>query len=109
MIWLILIALIDVSYYILKANHTSWRERIFSFLSMYLAALTLAVQWNESLLLFIGRISLYLPFIFGIAGVILGWLGLKGDVRISLSLINVLALGYYLVLFFVATVGFQEP
>ena len=61
------------------------------------------------LLGFILDINFYLPLIFGAAGIILGLLGVKGNVRLYLVLFNACGLGIYVFITFVAFFGFKEP
>jgi len=52
---------------------------------------------------------LFLPFVLGMLGIIFGWAGIKGEVRISLLFINSLALIFYLFAFLIGTFGFKQP
>lgn len=53
--------------------------------------------------------TLYLPFGLGIIGIIFGIFGVKGYVRLTLVCLNIFGLIGYLVIFIMATIGFQEP
>lgn len=53
--------------------------------------------------------SLYLPFGLGILGILFAMVGVKGYVRLTLLGLNIIGLVGYLVIFIMATVGFQEP
>lgn len=61
------------------------------------------------LLVFILDLNFYLPLIFGVVGIVLGLLGIKGNVRLYLVLFNVCGLGIYIFITFVALFGFKEP
>jgi len=61
------------------------------------------------LLVFIMDINFYLPLIFGIAGIVLGLLGVKGNVRLYLVSFNACGLGIYIFITFTAIFGFREP
>ena len=61
------------------------------------------------LLVFILEINFYLSLIFGVVGIILGLLGVKGNTRLYLVSFNVCGLGIYIFLTFVAFFGFKEP
>jgi len=65
--------------------------------------------WNKRLFDYIIDISLFLPFVFGVLGIIFGWFGIKEGTRASFILINILALLFYFIVFLVGTIGFQEP
>ncbi|GGA90106.1 hypothetical protein [Ornithinibacillus halotolerans] len=73
-----------------------------------MAALIIILIISDSFSFVLNK-SLYLPFIFGAIGIIFGWFGIKGDVRKCLIGVNTLALGFYLIVFLMAMVGFQEP
>lgn len=53
--------------------------------------------------------TLYLPFGLGIIGIIFAMFGVKGYVRLTLVGLNIFGLIGYLVIFIMATVGFQDP
>ncbi|KKE80744.1 MULTISPECIES: hypothetical protein [Bacillaceae] len=108
MVWIILLAILIVSYYFIIKSNSKITEKYFSLLSLVFAALTILPILSESFS-FILKLSFFLPFVFGVLGIVLGWLGIKGDLRISLIGLNVLALGFYFIVFLMATVGFQEP
>lgn len=61
------------------------------------------------LLTFILDINFYLPLIIGIAGIVLGILGVKGNVRMYLVLFNICGLSIYVFITFAAIFGFKEP
>ncbi len=108
MVWIILLAVVIVSYYFIVKSNSKIKDKIFSFLSLVFAVLTIIPILSE-VFSFVLNMSLYLPFMFGVLGILFGWFGIKGDLRISLIGINVLVLGFYLFVFLMATVGFQEP
>lgn len=106
MYWFILLAVfLIVGYYFVLKRKSKAIEKCFSLLSLVFFLLITSLFWSDKVI----DISLFLPFVLGALGVILGWFGIKGDLRISLILLNLLALIMYSVLFFVATVGFQDP
>jgi|SRR5690625_22654 len=109
MMWLILLVILIVGYYFIIKSKSKNVEKCFSLFSLVLFMLTTASFWNNKLFDFIIDISLFLPFVLGVLGVIFGWFGIKGNVRISLIGINILALFFYLIVFLMGTVGFQEP
>ena len=53
--------------------------------------------------------NLYLPFGVGILGFLFAMFGVKGYIRLTLLGLNIVGLVGYLVIFIMATVGFQEP
>jgi hypothetical protein len=108
MAWIILVVVLIVSYYFIVKNNSKITEKIFSLLSLVFAVLTIIPILSE-VFSFVLNLSFFLPFVFGVLGIIFGWFGIKRDLRISLIGINVLALGFYLIVFLMATVGFQEP
>lgn len=74
--------------------------------------LPLALPYSSSgfnLLEAIWNISFYLPIIFGLAGFILGIIGVKGHVRLYLVLFNALGLVFYIGITFAGIFGFKEP
>lgn len=108
MVWIILLAVLIVSYYFIVKSNSKFIEKIFSLLSLVFTALTIIPFLSESFS-FILELNFLLPFVFGMLGIILGWFGIKGDLRISLIGINVLILVFFLIVFLMVTVGFQEP
>jgi len=90
-------------------------KKIYSILSAICFALMIlpfalpSSPGSFDLLVFIMEINFYLPLIFGVAGIILGLLGLKGNVRLYLVSFNACGLAIYLFLTFVAIYGFKEP
>ena len=63
------------------------------------------VDWFDLLL----SVNFYFPIVLGVAGIVLGWLGVKGNVRLYLVLLNSLLLAFYIVVTLVAVYGFKEP
>lgn len=53
--------------------------------------------------------NLYLPFGIGVLGLLFALFGVKGYIRLTLFGLNIIGLIGYLVIFLMATVGFQEP
>lgn len=108
MTWIILIAVLIVSYYFIAKSKSKIIEKVYSQLSLVFAALTILPVLSESFSTIL-NFSLFLPFVFGVFGIVFGWLGIKGDLRISLIGLNILFLISYFIVFLMATVGFQEP
>ncbi|MCP2034739.1 hypothetical protein L1279_001726 [Planomicrobium sp. HSC-17F08] len=63
------------------------------------------VDWLDLLL----SVNFYYPMMLGAAGIALGWLGVKGNVRFYLVLLNSLIFAFYVLVALVAVFGFQEP
>ncbi len=84
-------------------------EKCFSLLSQVFFIVTITLLWSDELFVFVINISLFFPFVFGVLGIIAGWFGIKGSVRISLLVINSLALAFYLIVFLIGTGGFRQP
>lgn len=61
------------------------------------------------LLVWLMDIHFYLPIVLGVAGIILGALGIKGNVRLYLVSFNSFGLAIYIVIVFTAIFGFKEP
>ena len=108
MVWVILLAILIIGYYFIIKRNAKITEKYFSLFSLIFAALAIIPILSESFS-FVLRSSLFLPFVFGLLGIILGWFGMKGDLRISLIGLNSMVLVFYLIVFLMATVGFQEP
>jgi hypothetical protein len=106
MYWFVsLIALFIVGYYFVLKSKSAVIKKCFSLISLILFILIISVFWSDKVI----SISMVLPFVLGIFGIILGWFGIRGDLRISLIGLNLFALVIYSFLFLAATVGFQEP
>jgi hypothetical protein len=74
--------------------------------------LPLALPYSLSgfnLLEAIFTIGIYLPIIFGFAGIILGIIGMKGQVRLYLVLFNAFGLIFYIVVTLAGIFGFKQP
>lgn len=108
MIWIVLLAVLIVSYYFIAKNKSKMIEKVFSQLSLVFGALTILPILSESFSSIL-NFSLFLPIVFGMLGIVFGLLGIKGDLRISFIGLNVLGLVSYLIVFMMATVGFQQP
>lgn len=109
MTWLLLLVFLIVSYYFVIKVKSKSIEKSFSLLSLLMFMLMATPIWNERLFDYIIDISLFLPFVFGLLGIIFGWFGIKEGTRASFILINILALLFYLIVFLMGTIGFQEP
>lgn len=66
-------------------------------------------KWGDKLFVFILEISIYLPFIFGVIGILFALVGVKGNIKITLVIANILGLFLFLIIFLMGTIGFQEP
>ncbi|WP_339199215.1 hypothetical protein MKY27_07730 [Solibacillus sp. FSL R5-0449] len=53
--------------------------------------------------------NLYLPFGIGVLGLLFALFGVKGYIRLTLFGLNIIGLIGYLIIFVMATAGFQEP
>ncbi|WKA52784.1 hypothetical protein QWY22_09600 [Planococcus liqunii] len=62
-------------------------------------------DWFDLLL----SVNFYFPMMLGAAGIVLGRLGVKGNVRFYLVLLNSLIFAFYIFVTLVAIYGFQEP
>lgn len=109
MTWLFLLVFLIVSYYFVIKSKSKSIEKSFSFLSLLMFMLIATPIWNERIFDYIIDISPFLPFVFGLLGILFGWFGIKEGTRASFILINSLALLFYLIVFLMGTVGFQEP
>lgn len=109
MTWLFLLVFLIVSYYFVIKSKSKSIEKSFSFLSLLMFTLIATPIWNERIFDYIIDISPFLPFVFGVLGILFGWFGIKEGTRVSFILINSLALLFYLIVFLMGTVGFQEP
>ncbi|UOR12810.1 hypothetical protein [Halobacillus amylolyticus] len=71
-------------------------KKAFSILSALLFILTVfpiiagPTRWGNGLFVFVLDISIYLPLILGGAGLVFGLLGRKGNVKVSLVLLNII-------------------
>lgn len=109
MIWLILFLSLVFSYYFILKNESKINSKILSLLSVVLLILTISPLWSDKLFLAILELSLFWPFVFGLAGILFAWIGIKGEVRVILLFTNILAIGFYFVVYVMGTFGFQQP
>ncbi|MCR8848286.1 hypothetical protein NQ095_07720 [Rossellomorea sp. SC111] len=65
-------------------------------------------KWGNELYKTVLNASIFLPLILGVMGLIFALIGIKGKVKVSLVLLNVLGLTLSLFLVFVAMYGFQQ-
>ncbi|MBM7553958.1 hypothetical protein [Thalassobacillus pellis] len=70
-----------------------------------LAGLT---EWGNALYVAVINISIFLPLILGVLGLIFALTGIKGKIKISLVLMNVLGVLLSTFLVFIAMYGFQQ-
>lgn len=109
MIWIFLALFLVLSYYFIIKSDSKKLQKCFSLLSGVFFILTISPLWSEEIFGFFIEISLLLPFVFSVLGIIFGWAGIKGEVRISLLFINSLAFIFYLFVFLLGTFGFKQP
>lgn len=109
MIWILLLLYMVFGYYFVLKSDTKTSSKTFSLLSGALFILAIAPLWSASLFTILTDISLFLPFIIGILGIILGWFGVKEGVRGVLLFSNTFAILFYLFVFLIGIFGFQEP
>ncbi|MCM3757140.1 hypothetical protein M3197_06515 [Sporosarcina aquimarina] len=109
MIWVLLLLYAIFIYYFILKSDSQTNTKIFSALSGVFLILMLTPLWSDSLFMSFINISLFFPFVFGFLGIILGWFGIKGGVRGVLLFSNILAMVFYLIVFLIGTVGFQQP
>lgn len=55
------------------------------------------------------NVHVFLTLILGVAGIIFGVIGVKGQVRLYLVFLNVFVLGFYIFATFIGLIGFKEP
>ena len=55
------------------------------------------------------NIHLFFPVFLGMVGIVLGVIGLKGQVRLYLVLFNLFVLGFYILATLMGLYGFNEP
>jgi len=109
MIWIYLALFLVLSYYFIIKSDSKTLQKFFSLLSGVFFILTISPLLSEVIFDFLIKISLFLPFVLGMLGIIFGWAGIKGEVRISLLFINSLAFLFYLLAFLMGTFGFKQP
>jgi hypothetical protein len=66
-------------------------------------------KWGNPIYVAVLNISVFLPLIFGVLGLIFAFIGIKGSVKVSLVLVNVLSVSLSSFLVFVAFFGFKQP
>lgn len=109
MVWALLLVFVLLTYYFIIKSASKVSSKVLSLLSGLLLILTIMPFWNESLFSYLININVFLPFAFGVLGVVFGWLGIKDGVRGFLVTANSLAIAFYLIIFLIGTFGFQEP
>ncbi|NMH68301.1 hypothetical protein HF072_05860 [Bacillus sp. RO3] len=65
-------------------------------------------KWGNELYVAVLNISVFLPLIFGVLGLIFALIGINGKVKMSLVLINIIGVSLSLFLVYVAMYGFQQ-
>ncbi|RLQ92812.1 hypothetical protein [Planomicrobium sp. Y74] len=89
-------------------------KKVFSVLSAFcfiLLILPLVLPYSPDgfdLLEAILNITVFLPVILGVAGIVLALIGMKGQVKLYLVLFNAFGLGFYLLATFMGLFGFKE-
>ena len=87
---------------------------IFSVVSAFLCFLIISLftempfRLGEKIFNLIVGTNIYLPFGLGVLGFLFAMFGVKGYIRPTLLGLSIVGLGGYLVIFLMATVGFQE-
>lgn len=109
MIWVLLLLFIVFVYYCVLKSDSKTLSKVFSLLSGGFLILTITPIWSFSLFTTFIDISPFLPFFFGTLGLIFGWFGVKEEARGILLFTNVLAILFYLFVFLIGTLGFQQP
>lgn len=90
-------------------------KKAFSGLSILFLLLTFSplmagsFSWGDKFFELLLGVSMYLPFVFGALGLLFAFLGAKGQIKLALILLNMLALVMYGLLFMMAVYGFREP
>lgn len=91
------------------------QKRVFSVLSAVFCFLTFSPliampnDWGEQIFIFITEITIYLPFVLGVLGIFFALVGVKGEIKAILFILNTLGLIVYLFIFLMGLYGFQEP
>jgi hypothetical protein len=65
-------------------------------------------KWGNEIYVAVLNVSIFLPLIFGVGGLIFALIGINGKVKISLVLVNGLGVSLSLFLVFVSMYGFQQ-
>lgn len=101
MIWICLALFLVLIYSIIIRSNSNSKtiHKCFSFLSVTFFILTISPLLSEETFDFFLKISLFLPFVLGMLGIIFGLAGIK-ELRISLLFINSLAFICYSIYFF---------
>jgi hypothetical protein len=66
-------------------------------------------EWGNGLYVSVLNISIFLPLISGVLGLLFALIGLRGKVKLSLVTVNVLGVSLSGFLVFIAMYGFQGP
>ncbi|QTC41572.1 hypothetical protein I7V34_21430 [Bacillus sp. V3] len=64
-------------------------------------------EWGNGLYVTVLNVSIFLPLIFGVLGLLFALIGLRGKVKVSLVTANVLGISLSAFLVFIAMYGFQ--
>ncbi|WP_200411200.1 hypothetical protein [Virgibacillus salexigens] len=91
-------ACFSLSYLFIIKQRAKLKLKVFSLLAVICFAFN-SLLWNEKIFVFVTDINPFLPIVSGVLGIIFGWYGMKGDVRISILLANTLTFILYLLLF----------
>ncbi|MYL53909.1 hypothetical protein GLW08_11230 [Pontibacillus yanchengensis] len=65
-------------------------------------------KWGNELYIAVINISIFLPLILGILGLIFALIGIKGKVKVSLVIMNVLGVFLSIFLVYIGMYGFQQ-
>jgi hypothetical protein len=66
-------------------------------------------NWGNELYVAVLNVSIFLPLILGVLGFIFALIGIKGNVKGSLVLLNIVGVSLSAFLVFIAIYGFQQP
>ena len=65
-------------------------------------------EWGNELYVAVLNVSILVPLILGVVGLIFALIGIRGKVKVSLILVNVLGVSLSIFLVFIAMFGFQQ-
>ncbi|MFJ5565388.1 hypothetical protein [Lysinibacillus xylanilyticus] len=91
------------------------RRNIFSTISILSFIITFfmlgydSTKWYGSFFNFLYDISIFTPFALGGLGIISAFLGIKGDIRMVLIVLNAFLLFIFLGAYLIGIFGFQNP
>ncbi|TQR29064.1 hypothetical protein C7Y47_18435 [Lysinibacillus sphaericus] len=91
------------------------RRNIFSTISIFSLMITFFMfgydssKWYGSFFNFLYDLSIFTPFMLGGLGIISAILGIKGDIRIVLIVLNAFLMFLFLGAYLIGIYGFQNP